>query len=141
MGNVALVLMLVFMAGYATQRGSTCAVSAAQEIVLERRATRLAGFFLCVFVSLGLMATAHLFGLPQMQRLDGPSVGGLAALGGGLFGIGAYLNGRCAFGTIAKLGSGEMTRIGTLTGFFAAVFWRCVCTLGLQRVRSRCRLL
>lgn len=117
-----LVLVLVFMAGYATQRGTTCAVSAAQEIVLERRVTRLAGFFLCAFVSLGLMAVAHLFGLTQIQRFGESSSAGVAAFGGAIFGVGAYINGRCAFGTIAKLGSGEVARVGTLAGFFCGSF-------------------
>jgi uncharacterized protein len=117
MSIAALTLVLVFMAGYATQRGTTCAVSAAQEIVLERRATRLLGFLLCAFVSLGLMAVAHLVGYKQVPMSGEPFVWGFAMLGGCLFGMGAYVNGRCAFGTIAKLGSGEMARIGTLAGF------------------------
>jgi hypothetical protein len=38
-------------------------------------------------------------------------------LGGALFGFGAWVNGRCAFGTIARLGSGDLARLGTLGGF------------------------
>ena len=117
MGKAALVLALVFMAGYATQRGSTCAVSAAQEIVEQRRATRLAGFLLCAFVSLGLMGIAHLSGMAFGQTIGEAPFAATTLLGGALFGAGAYINGRCAFGTIAKLGSGELARIGTLLGF------------------------
>lgn len=113
----ALVLVLVFTAGYATQRGSTCAVSAAQEIVEERRATRLAGFMLCAFISLGLMGIAHFVGLPFGRQSGDASLSAETLSGGALFGAGAYVNGRCAFGTIAKLGSGEIARIGTLGGF------------------------
>lgn len=117
MERAALVLVLVFVAGYATQRGSTCAVSAAQEIVSERRVSRLAGFFLCASVSLALMAIAHLAGIPEAGRGKDPAVSFAIVSGGALFGVGAYVNGRCAFGTIARLGSGELSRIGTLAGF------------------------
>lgn len=115
--SAALILALVFLAGYATQRGSTCAVSAAQEIVETRRATRLAGFMLCAFISLGVMALVHLAGWQSAHIVKEPSLASVILLGGILFGAGAYLNGRCAFGTIARLGSGELARVGTLLGF------------------------
>jgi uncharacterized membrane protein YedE/YeeE len=44
---------------------------------------------------------------------------GAALAGGAIVGLGAYVNGRCAFGTIAELGSGMLARLATLAGFMA----------------------
>ena len=43
-------------------------------------------------------------------------------MGGVIFGLGSWLNGRCAFGTIARLGSGELARLGTIGGFLVGAW-------------------
>ncbi len=40
-----------------------------------------------------------------------------AAAGGAIIAVGAWLNGRCAMGTIAGLGSGDLCRVGTILGY------------------------
>ena len=113
-----LILLLVFIAGYAVQRGSTCAVAAAHMLVEQRRAERFLSFLLCAAVALGVMAAGALLGQDSFGHYRGTPRMLAPIAGGALFGLGAWLNGRCAFGTIARLGAGEAARIGTLAGFF-----------------------
>ncbi len=107
-----LALLLVTALGYANQRGSTCAVSAADEIIEQRSFHRLAGFLV-----VGSVSAAMLFALGSAPRMV--AVPGWAAMAGGVIGgLGVALNGRCAMGTIASLGRGRIDRLATLVGFF-----------------------
>lgn len=107
-----LALLLVMGLGFANQRGSTCAVSAADEIIAQRSFHRLAGFLVA-----GAVSAALLFALGTAPReVAAPGWGALA--GGVIGGLGAALNGRCAMGTIASLGRGRIDRVATLAGFF-----------------------
>ena len=114
-----LILLLVFTAGYAVQRGSVCAVAAAEELIDERRIERFLAFFVSAALALVVMAGAALAGIEMLDhyRATAALAGPLA--GGALFGIGAWINGRCAFGIIARLGSGDLSRIGSVAGMFA----------------------
>lgn len=113
------ILLLVFIAGYAVQRGSTCAVAAVHALVAERSAARFLSFLLCAAVALAVMSAGALAGRDSFHLYAGADSLILPAAGGALFGLGAWLNGRCAFGTVARLGGGEAARIGTLAGFLA----------------------
>ncbi len=107
-----LVLLMVVALGVANQRGSTCAVSAADEVITSRSGHRLAGFLVAAMVSAGV-----LFALGSAPRQT--AVVGLGSvLGGAIGAIGASLNGRCAMGTIASLGRGRLDRLATLVGFY-----------------------
>lgn len=113
----ALVFALVLFAGYATQRGSVCAVAATRELVVRHKGNRFVGFLFCAACGLGVMAIGCAFGLPVFDSYTGYPVSVGALIGGAIVGIGAYINGRCAFGTVAELGSGSLPRIATLIGF------------------------
>ena len=116
---LALVAVLVLLAGYATQRGSVCAVRATNELVLERKASRYVGFFFCAACGLLVMAMAEMLGRPVFVHYVGLPASLAAVVGGAIVGLGAYINGRCAFGTVAELGSGRLSRLATLLGFIA----------------------
>jgi toxin CptA len=109
-------LLLIVLVGFANQRGSTCAVSAADEIVREGRFNRIAGFVLAAAVSAAVMALAG-----ASPRLTA-SASLAAALGGAIAAAGASLNGRCAMGTVASLSRGRLDRLGTLAGFLVGVW-------------------
>lgn len=109
-------LLLIVLVGFANQRGSTCAVSAADEIVREGRFNRIAGFVLAAAVSAAVMALAG-----ASPRLTA-SASLAAALGGVIVAAGASLNGRCAMGTVASLSRGRLDRLGTLAGFLVGVW-------------------
>ena len=116
---LTLVAALVLLAGYATQRGSVCAVRAAHELVLERKASRYVGFLFCAACGLLVMAFGQLLGRGVIAQYTGLPFSTAALAGGAIVGVGAHVNGRCAFGTVAELGSGRMSRLATLLGFIA----------------------
>jgi hypothetical protein len=118
-GMFVIAILLVFLAGYVTQRGSVCAVAATWELVVERKASRYVGFLFCAACGLLVMAVGNAFGRPVFDSYPGLPVSVAALVGGAIVGIGAYINRRCAFGTVAELGTGRLPRIATLIGFIA----------------------
>jgi Sulphur transport len=104
--------------GFAIQRGGTCTVAAVDEVIGKRR-----------FKRLGAMAEASLWvagGLVLAQSLHlltkapaGYAVSVWTVVGGALLGLGAFVNGACVFGAIARLGSGEWAYAVTPVGFYA----------------------
>lgn len=118
-GGVAFGLALICAAimGLAIQRGATCTVAAMQELVAERRATRLVAlveasmwvaFGLLVGRELGLLAD-----VPQSYALTRWTVFGAVLLG-----LGAVINRACMFGSIARLGGGDWAYLATPLGFY-----------------------
>ncbi len=104
--------------GYAIQRGATCTVAAMDELVRKRSIKRLASM-----VEASLWVVGGLLIAQSLQML-GKMPGGFAVtyvtlLGGGLLGLGAYVNKACVFGAIARLGSGEWAYVATPIGFYA----------------------
>jgi uncharacterized membrane protein YedE/YeeE len=103
--------------GFAIQRGATCTVAAVDEVVTKRRFNRLISMVeASLWVVGGLLIAQTLHLLPKMPA--GYALNGLTVLGGILLGVGAYVNGACVFGAIARLGSGEWAFIVTPIGFY-----------------------
>jgi uncharacterized membrane protein YedE/YeeE len=103
--------------GFAIQRGATCTVAAVDEVVTKRRFNRLISMVeASLWVVGGLLIAQTLHLLPRMPA--GYALNGLTVLGGILLGVGAYVNGACVFGAIARLGSGEWAFIVTPMGFY-----------------------
>ncbi len=111
-----LILFLVFLAGYAVQRGSTCAVAGVAQAIVERRPERFLGFLVSGAAALAVMAVSSLLGHDVFDHYRGTSAIASPIIGGAIFGAGALLNGACAFGTVARLGHGDAARLGTLAG-------------------------
>lgn len=110
---VWLAVLLVIALGFANQRGSTCAVAAADEVITARTFHRIAGFAVAAAISAAFLSVSG--SGPRMAALSG-----LGSVIGGMVGaLGASLNGRCAMGTIASLGRGRIDRLATLGGFFS----------------------
>jgi hypothetical protein len=106
--------------GFAIQRGATCAVAAMDEVVRKRTFTRLGSMVEASLWVLGGLFIAQAFhALAQMPA--GYAITWTTILGGALLGIGAFVNGACVFGAIARLGSGEWAYIVTPIGFFRGV--------------------
>jgi uncharacterized membrane protein YedE/YeeE len=112
---------LILVSGYATQRGNICALAAVIELVRHRRAHRFVGFFLCAAAALVMIAAAEVVGPPTGARRPNFNPNVLTVIGGVVFAVGVFINGKCSFGTIARLGAGEISRIGTIAGFAAGV--------------------
>jgi len=104
--------------GYAIQRGATCTVAAVDELVSRRSARRLASLVeAALWVGGGLLLAQALHMLPKMP--PGHAASGWTVLGGALLGLGAWVNGACVFGAIARLGSGQWAYLVTPLGFYA----------------------
>lgn len=120
---MSLALVAVFLAitaGFAAQRGSICSVAAVDDLIQRGDARRFSAFLEC---SLWSLIVLTMFGrhAGAGEFSDYP-VGLRAALGGALFGVGATINGACAFGSAARLGRGELAFLGTPAGFFIGAF-------------------
>ncbi len=112
-----LAAVLAFTVGYAAQRASICAVRATEQWVACRRTSRLRAFFgAAAWSGVVLLPLAWLSPSRAMLAADAPLT--LAVLAGGaLFGVGAWLNGACALGTIGHLTRGRIDYLATLAGF------------------------
>jgi toxin CptA len=109
-------LAAVGFSGFATQRGNTCAVVAMERIVSARRYDKLLAILdASLWVACGLAALNAWGLMPAVPLGYAPAL--MTILGGALFGLGAMVNGACAFGTIARLGSGEWAYLATPAGY------------------------
>ena len=103
--------------GFAIQRGATCTVAAVDELV-DRRGARslLALVEASVWVTAGLLVAGRLGWLPAMPA--GFALSGWTIAGAALLGLGAFVNGACVFGAIARFGSGQWIYLATPLGFY-----------------------
>lgn len=114
---LALAFVCVLVMGYAVQRGATCTVAAVDEWVAKKSARRLLSMGeASLWVAGGLAVAQALHLLPQMPAAYAAS--GWTIAGGVLLGLGAWINGACVFGAIARLGSGEWAYAATPVGYF-----------------------
>ncbi|HEY2819080.1 MAG TPA: YeeE/YedE thiosulfate transporter family protein [Casimicrobiaceae bacterium] len=103
--------------GFAIQRGATCTVAAVDEFVSKRKLNRLISLIeASLWVVGGLLIAQAVHVLPRMP--SGYGVGWLTIVGALLLGLGAFINGACVFGAIARLGSGEWAYVLTPLGFY-----------------------
>jgi uncharacterized membrane protein YedE/YeeE len=123
--SVTLATLCALAMGVAIRRGATCTVAAVNQVVVERRFSRLLALgatAMVVLAGLWLAQAFHLLhGVPP-----GYAVTDRTVLGGVLLGFGASLNGACALGTIARIGAGNWSYVATPIGFYAG------CRVGAQ---------
>jgi uncharacterized membrane protein YedE/YeeE len=103
--------------GFANQRGSTCTFAVLEEVVLKRRFKRLIALFEASFWVGAGFVLLNAAGLLDTIPVNYAAGTGTIA-GGVLFGIGAFVNKACIFGTVARLGSGELSYLATPLGFY-----------------------
>jgi toxin CptA len=103
--------------GFSIQHGGTCMVAAVRQVLDDGRAQRaLALLECCLWVAaLGLAVTVA--GLSFNASPGYPS-GATVVLGGAMLGLGAWLNGACVFGAIARIGNRELHFLLTPPGFY-----------------------
>ena len=112
-----LAALAVSAMGFAIQRGGTCTVAAVDEVLAQRRAHRLAAMLEASLWVAGGLAIGQLLGLVGSMPV-GASITTWTVIGGVLLGLGAWINGACVFGAIARLGSGEWAYLATPVGFY-----------------------
>jgi uncharacterized protein len=113
-----------FLMGYSINQGSTCAVAAAKELVDQRQGTMLTGFAIAI-------GTAGVICLPlawisgsNIHLASDAGISGSLILGAIMLGIGALINDACLFGTLSRIGHGEVRfcalPVGLTLGFAIA---------------------
>lgn len=103
--------------GFAIQRGGTCTVAAVDEVLTSRRIHRLTAMLEASLWVAGGLAIAQLLHLAGSMP-SGFAIDRWTVVGGVLLGLGAWVNGACVFGAIARLGSGEWAYLLTPIGFY-----------------------
>jgi toxin CptA len=109
--------VLARIMGFAIQRGATCTVAAVDEVVRKRSFARLLSLIEASLWVVGGLLVAQAVGLLGKMPA-GYALSWLTVTGGVLLGVGAYVNGACVFGAIARLGSGEWAYVVTPIGFY-----------------------
>jgi toxin CptA len=103
--------------GFAIQRGGTCTVAAVEELLRQRSAKRLRAMGEAALWVAGGLALAQAAGWTMAMPAPRP-VGLHTVLGAALLGLGAWVNGACVFGAIARLGTGQWAQAAVPVGFF-----------------------
>ncbi|WP_069086516.1 YeeE/YedE thiosulfate transporter family protein [Pseudomonas sp. TCU-HL1] len=111
-------VLLALLMGFAVQRGGTCLVAALEEAVSKRRWSRFRALLETSLWVLGGFVLLRAFDRLPMVPMGYP-LHWHAALGGALLGVGAFINGGCAFGVVARIGSGQWAWLATPLGFLA----------------------
>lgn len=111
-----LALLLAVAMGFAIRRGSVCLVEASAQWIVRGRTRRIRAFIVA-----GAVAGSAILPLAWLLPGDGHLAQGFPVmlptlLWAGAFGLGARLNGGCTFGTINRLGGGDLPFLATLFG-------------------------
>ena len=122
MGTLLFAVALAFILGFAAHRASVCTVRAVAEIMSSRGGS--------IFLSIGKsMLWVWAIAIPIFAFMPAASIGlpgwsltDTAVLGGFLFGMGAAMNGGCAYSTMARLVDGDGKMLATIIGFVVGVF-------------------
>jgi uncharacterized membrane protein YedE/YeeE len=116
-GAFLIALVAVGIMGFANQRGGTCTVAAFEEVVFKGRFERLIALSeASLWAGTGLVLLNTAGSLAAVPANYAAGVGTMA--GGVLFGLGAFVNGSCVFGSVARLGSGELSYLAMPFGFY-----------------------
>src|SRR6516165_11417909 len=121
MGVLIVSCVLAAILGFAAQRASICNVKAIAEVMTSRTGY----MFACIFKSMlwvFVLTVPFLMLMPTAgARLTGWQLSIGTLFGGFVFGLGAAINGACAFSTLARLADGQLRMLGTLCGFIVGV--------------------
>lgn len=126
--SFVIAILISFLMGLAIQRGGTCTVAAIHEIVHKRTANRVKALIeTSLWILAGELILYHLgFSLPPVNNWY---IGTATVLGALLLGLGAFINGACAVGTIARIGNREWDFIAMIPGFFVGAYLLGQCNL------------
>jgi uncharacterized membrane protein YedE/YeeE len=132
-------LLLGIALGFVARRGRFCTLGAIEDAVYGNDQQRLRTWLLAAAVAIAGVHGLEYFGHLDLSRsiYTGPRIEwGGAIIGGLLFGLGMALVGTCGFGTLLRLGGGDLKSLVTFVviAFTAMMTMRGV--TGLLRVRS-----
>jgi uncharacterized membrane protein YedE/YeeE len=114
-------LLLAALLGFAVHRASLCTVRTVAEIFSTRKAYMMGALLKVVLWVMAVSLPILLF-LPGTAAPNRSYAITIAAIAGGfLFGVGAAVNGGCAFSTLWHLANGNLWMLTTLFGFCIGV--------------------
>ena len=114
-------LLLAALLGFAVHRASLCTVRTIAEIFTTRKAYMMVTMLKTVLWVMAVSVPILLF-LPGTAAPNRSYAITVAAITGGfLFGVGAAVNGGCAFSTLGHLANGNLWMLTTLFGFCIGV--------------------
>lgn len=105
--------------GFAAHRASLCSVRAVEEMLTTRRGFMVASFVKSALWVMGATLLITQFVPVDVMMTQGKELSLLTLMGGVLFGIGATINGGCAFSTLTRLGAGNIGMLVSLIGFIS----------------------
>ena len=114
-------LPLAALMGFAVHRASLCTVRTMAEIFSTRRAYMLAAMLKAVLWVMAVSVPILLFLPDTVTSNRSYSITIASIIGGFLFGVGAAVNGGCAFSTLGHLANGNLWMLTTLIGFCIGV--------------------
>src|SRR5262245_13041519 len=113
--------ILAGVLGFAAHRASVCTVRGVAELTHSGTGFMLASIGKSALWVFAITIPAFLL-LPQVEtNVSGWQLTGWAMLGGLMFGIGAGLNGACAYATMTRMVDGEVGMLLTIVGFALGV--------------------
>lgn len=118
-----LALATAFLIGFAIRRGSICLVAATESWIIKRKTARIRAFVVSAAVSgLLLLPVAWLAPIENVLEPTHAITANLV-MASAMFGMGALINGGCAFGTLARFSGGQLAYGATIgASIVAAVF-------------------
>lgn len=125
LASVAMLVVASFFAallGFAAHRASICTVRAVAEVISARTAYMLASigksslWVIALTVPFLWLVPAAAYGIGGWQLTATALAGGLA------FGLGAAINGGCAYSTMTRLMDGEVRMAASIGGFSVGIF-------------------
>lgn len=119
--NLIIACILAGILGFAAHRASICTVRAVAELSYSRTGYMLGSIVKSALWVFAITIPVFLL-LPQtVPGLTGWQLTFTAMFGGLLFGIGAGINGACAYATMARMVDGEIGMFLTVVGFVVGV--------------------
>ena len=114
-------LVLAFILGFAAHRASVCTVRAVAEAMHSQTTFMFRGIGKTMLWIVAVTVPFFLLVPATASNLSGWQLSGLAIAGGFLFGIGAGINGACAYSTMARVVDGEVGMLVAIIGFALGV--------------------
>ncbi len=108
LGIVVIALGCAYAMGVALNQGSTCAVTAARELVDHRSPRMTIGFMLAVAAAGLVWLPLAWSGAGQVSLSGGVPIAWSLIVGAMLLGFGAVINDACLLGTLSRIGHGEV---------------------------------
>ena len=102
--------------GIVAHRGGICAVTASKQVLFRRSFAHFVGFALAAAVAGALVLPLAWIGGGVVQLSPGFEIGTPLVAGAVLIGIGAVLNDACLFGTLHRIGGGEVRFLAIVSG-------------------------